>query len=100
MQNNWYSWYIIGIEWKVSTCRPAVSNETILATSQEFLFTKHNWHCIIGILIIVAILDVYITLRYYLFCKEFYFFECLYFSECDIQISLYVLWLKKGPSIK
>ena len=25
---------------KVSRCRPAVSNETILATRQEFFFTK------------------------------------------------------------
>ena len=25
---------------KVSRCRPAVSNETILATKQEFFFTK------------------------------------------------------------
>ena len=25
---------------KVSTCRPTVSNETILATKQEFFFTK------------------------------------------------------------
>ena len=26
--------------WKVSRWRPTVSNETILATKQEFLFTK------------------------------------------------------------
>ena len=26
--------------WKVSRCRPAVSNETILATKQEFFLTK------------------------------------------------------------
>ena len=26
--------------WKVSRCRPTISNETILATNQEFFFTK------------------------------------------------------------
>ena len=28
------------------------------------------------------------------------FFECFYFSEYDIRMSLYIFWLRKGPSIK
>ena len=36
----------------------------------------------------------------FIFSKEIYFFECLYFSEYDIRMSLYVFWLRKGPSIK
>ena len=92
--------------WKVSRCRPAVSNETILAVRQELLFTKntsrakHNWHCIIGFLINAALLNVFFNLLYhYFFVKKFIFlnvcisvntiFECLYMF----------LWLRKGPSI-
>ena len=89
--------------WKVSRCRPAVSNETILAVRQELLFTKntsrtkHNWHCIIGFLINAALLNVFFNLLYHLFfCKEIYFFECLYFSEYDIRMSLYVFLVEKG----
>ena len=33
-------------------------------------------------------------------CTTIYFFECLYFSEYDIRMSLYVYWLKNGPSIE
>ena len=49
---------------KVSKCRPAVSNETILATSQEFIFTKysrtmHNWHFTIGFLINATLLPCF-----------------------------------------
>ena len=36
----------------------------------------------------------------YIFRKEICFFECFYFSEYDIRMSLYVFWLRKGPSIK
>ena len=36
----------------------------------------------------------------YFFRKEIYFSECLYFSENDIRMSLYLFWLRKGPSIK
>ena len=41
----------------------------------------------------------YSTLPYF-FVKKNFFFECLYFREYDIRISLYVFWLRKGPSVK
>ena len=67
--------------------------------------TNHNCHCIIGYLMgIIGYLMVvlfYFILHYYLsFRKEICLFECLYFSECDIRMSLYVFWLRKGPSTK
>ena len=68
---------------KVIRCRPTVSNEIILATRQEFFYTrvlssrkKYNWHCVIAFLINAALLNVYFTLQYHLFFrKETYFFE-------------------------
>ena len=85
---------------KVIRCRPTVSNEIILATRQEFFYTrvlssrkKYNWHCVIAFLINAALLNVYFTLQYHLFFrKETYFFECYYFSEYDIRMSLYTFF--------
>ena len=67
--------------------------------------TKHNWHCIIELLInaeyrLMLLISVYFILYYHLFFrKEIYFFESLYFSESDIRMPLYFFWLRKGPSI-
>ena len=92
---------------KVSRCRPAVSNETILATRQEILFTKAipvksiTDIVLLVFLINTALRNFYFIIHYYLlFRKEIYFFDCLYFSEYNIRMSLCVLWLRKGPSIK
>ena len=67
--------------------------------------TKHNWHCIIELLInaeyrLMLLISVYFILYYHLFFrKEIYFFESLYFSDSDIRMPLYVFWLRKRPSI-
>ena len=46
-------------------------------------------------------MNVYFFQHYHLFFrKEILFFKCLCFSECDIRMSLYVFWLRKGPSNK
>ena len=61
---------------KVSSCIPAVSNEIILATRQDFFFKKgssckkHKWHCIIGFLIKASLLNVYLILHYHLFFRK------------------------------
>ena len=91
---------------KVSRWRPTVSNETILATKQEFFFTKAapvqsiTDIAILGFLINTASLNVYFILHYHLFFRKDFFFECLYFSEYDIQIFLLVFWLRNELSIK
>ena len=77
--------------WKVSRCRPAVSNETILVTRQECFVTKVARVLSITDLVLLinaAFPNVYFILHYHLhFQKELYFFECLYISEYDVQIS-------------
>ena len=47
----------------------------------------------ITFLINAALLNVYFIL---FFRKEIYFFECFCFNEYDIQMSLYIFWLRKG----
>ena len=93
--------------WKVNRCRPTVSNETILATKQEFFIYKsrprinHNWHCTFRFLINNAPMNVYFILHCHLFFrKEFFFFECLYFGEYDIRKFLFVFWLRNRPSME
>ena len=87
---------------KVSRCRPTVSNETILATKQEFFLYKsrprinHNWHCTFRFLINNAPLNVYFILHYHLFFRK----ECLYFGEYDIRKFLFVFWLRNRPSME
>ena len=90
---------------KVNRCRPVVSIETILATRQEFFFTKvapvQSITDIVLFLISAALLNIYFFLHYHLvFRKEIYFFKCLYFSEYDIRMSWCVFWSRKGPSTK
>ena len=93
---------------KVSIYRPALSNETILATRQEFFITKlAPVQSITGIILLnfwlmllswmfTSSYTIYIYI-YFFFLKEIYFFEWLNFSEYDIWMSF---WLRKGPSIK
>ena len=73
-----------------------VSNETILATKQEFFLYKssyrkmHNRHCTIGIFINTAPVIFYFILHYYLFFGADFFsnvhismntiFKCSYLS--------------------
>ena len=92
--------------WKVSRRRPVASNETILAIKQVFFFTKvapiqsitdivllDFWLMVVSWMFISSYTTIYISQRNL-------FFECLYFSEYDIRMSLYVIWLRKVPSIK
>ena len=105
--------------WKVSRYRPAVSNETIVATSHGAILykssslTKHNWHHIIGPLINAALLNVYFILDYHLFFrKKFIFsnvyisvntiFECLYMFfgwERSLHLSTQVTWGWEGIEV-
>ena len=93
---------------KVNRCRPTVSNETILATKQEFLFTKvASVQSITDIVLLVFWLillpGMFISsyTAIYFFAKNFFFFKCLYFSEYNIQmLFLFVFWLRNRPSIK
>ena len=65
---------------KVSRCRPAVSNETILATRQEFFFTK-----------VAPVQSILLNV---------YFHDTLFIILMVIfQLIRYFFWLKKGPSI-
>ena len=95
---------------KVSRCRRTVSNETILATKQEFFFTiaapvqSITNILLLGFFINTAPWNVYFILNYHLFFrKEFYFsnvyisvntiFEYSYLSfgwEIGHPLSLYV----------
>ena len=92
---------------KVSRCRPVVSNEAILATRQEFFLTDiapvQNTADIVLLdfwLMLLSWIFISSYTTIYFFVKKFYFFKCLCFSEYDIRMSLYVFWLRKGPSIK
>ena len=83
-----------------------VLNETILATKQEFFFTKlAPVQSITGIVLLGFSLILlpgmfisYYTIIYF-FVNNF-FFEYLYFSEYDIWMILFVFWLRNRPSIK
>ena len=81
--------------WKVSRCRPTVSNETILATKQEFFFTKVTPVKSITDIVLLGFwlillpwmfISSYITI--YFFVKNAFSFECLYFSKYDIRMFL------------
>ena len=103
---------------KVSRCRRTVSNETILATKQEFFFTiaapvqSITNILLLGFFINTAPWNVYFILNYHLFFrKEFYFsniyisvntiFEYSYLSfgwEIGHPLSLYVTRGMEGGS--
>ena len=79
--------------WKVSRCRPIVSNETVLATKQEFFFTKV---APVQNITDIVLLDFWLMLLSWMFISSYttiYFFvknffsECLYFSGYDIRMS-------------
>ena len=63
---------------KVSRCRPVVSNETLLATKQEFFFTK-----------VAPVQSMADTVPSGFWLNNF-FFEYLYFSEYGIRMFLFV----------
>ena len=91
---------------KASRCRPTVSNETILATKQEFFFTKvaplqsMTDIVLLGFWLILLpwmFISSYTTI--YFFIKNF-FFKYLCFSQYDIRMFLFVFWLRNRPSLK
>ena len=90
---------------KVSRCRPTVSNETILATKQEFFFTKvapvqsiTNIVLLGFWLILLPWMFISSCTAIYFFVKNF-FFECLYFIEYDIRMYLFVFGWEIGHSL-
>ena len=92
--------------WKVSKCRPTLSNEAILATKQEFFFTKLASVQSITDILVLGFWFILLTWMFissyttiYFFRKEF-FLKCLYFSEYDIWMFLFVFLLRNRPSIK
>ena len=92
---------------KASRYRPAVSNETILATRQEFFFTKvAPVQSITDIVLFdfwLMLLCLMFTSSYttiYFFVKKF-IFSNVYISVNTIFECLYMLfWLRKGSLIK
>ena len=70
-----------------------LSNETILATKQEFFFTKvvpvQSITDIVllgsSLLLLPGMFISYYTIIFF-FVNNFFFFECLYFSEYDIRM--------------
>ena len=91
---------------KVSRYRPTVSNDTFLATKQEFFFTKVAPVKSITDIVLLSFWLILLPGMFissdttiYFFVKNF-FFECFYFSEYNIRMFLFVFWLKNRPSIK
>ena len=88
-------------------CRPAVSNETILAFRQEFFFTKvAPVQSITGFVLLdfwLMLLSWMFTSSYtiiYFLVKKKFIFSNVYISVNMIFECLYIFWLRKGPSIK
>ena len=77
---------------RVIRCIPAMSNENILATRQEFFVPKA---APIQSITNLLVLDFWLMLLHL-----FIFLNVFYFSECDIRMSWFVFWLKMEPSIK
>ena len=76
---------------KVGTCRPTVSNEAILATRQEFFFTKVAPVQSITE-INAALLNVYFILHHHLFFVKKYIFPNVYISVNTIFKCFYMLF--------
>ena len=91
---------------KVSRCRPAVSNETILAINQEFFFINVALVQSITNLVLLGFWLMLLPWLFILSCTTIYFFiknfffNCLYFSQYDIRMFLFVFWLRNTLSIK
>ena len=87
--------------WKVSRCRPAVSNETILKTKQKFFFTKlAPVKSIADILLLGFQLILFSRMFISSFTNIYFFvkkilFKCLYFSEYKIRMFLFVFLVEK-----
>ena len=87
---------------KVNRCRPTVSNGTMLATKQEFFFTKVSP---VQSIFDIELLD-FLLIRFpfnttiYFFVKNYFFSECFYFSEYSIRMLLFVFWLRNTSSTK
>ena len=67
--------------WKVTRCRPAVSNETILATRQEFFFTKE---APIQSITDILLLNFWLKLLSWMFISSY---TTIYFS-----VKKFILW--------
>ena len=85
----------------------SIISQTILATRQEFFLTKVEF---VQSITDIALLNFCLMLLSWMFIlscttifffrKEIYLFKWLHINEYDIQMPLYVFWLRKGPSIK
>ena len=91
---------------KVSRCRPTVSNGTVIATKQEFFFTKVaplqsiTDIVLLGfLLILLPFISSNITINFFVM-NLIFFFECLCFSEYETRMLLFVFWLTNRSSIK
>ena len=102
-----YLWTGVGLKYgKKSTWRPTVSNETILETDQDIVFTKVAPVQSITDIILLGFWLMLLPWMFVSYCTTIYFFvknflfECLYFSEYDIRMFLFVFSLRNRPSIK
>ena len=84
---------------KVSTCRPAVSNETIIPTRQEFFFTnvapvqRISDIVLLDFSINAGLLNDYFVLHYHLlFCKK------IVFSNVHISVNTCFLVEKEATN--
>ena len=91
--------------WRVSRCRPTVSNKTILSTKKEFFFTKVALAQSITYIVVLGFWLIRLPWMFissytaiYFFVKNF-FFECLYFIEYDIRMYLFVFGWEIGHSL-
>ena len=82
-----------------------VSNETILATKQEFFFRKV---APVQSITDIALLRLWLILLPGMFISSYtiiyfyvnnFFFKCLYFSEYDIRMFLFVFWSRNRSYI-
>ena len=93
---------------KVSKYKPAVSNETILATRHEIFFTIVTpvqstndvvllgfWLTLFSWIFIASYTPIYFFVHKLIFLNVY-----KYSSEYDIRVSVDVFWLRKGPSLK
>ena len=110
-QHDWYEaqylWKAMALKYKKRKCRPAVWNETILATRQEFFFTEV---APVQSITDIALLDFWLMLPYWTFISSYttiYFFvKKFIFSNVYISVNTIFeclcmfFWLRQGRSIK
>ena len=91
---------------KVSRCRPTVSNETILATKQEFFFTKVAPVQSITDIVLLGFSLILLPGMFISYYAIIYFFVKNFFSNVYISVntifecSYLCFWLRNRSSIK